>query len=118
VRSRSHAIEIFFTLLKLLITGDQCAGAPEQMPLFPWLRLLTWNCMNRVIRQIAKNSSVTPAKAADQVDKVVHRLLQKLRKGEAAPLPGVGVLSPGPGIQFLQEIHGNDTASRNRRQRS
>ena len=74
--------------------------------------------MNRVIRQIAKNSSVTPAKAADQVDKVVHRLLTKLRKGEIAPLPGVGVLTPGSGSQLIKEINGNDRGPRNRRQRN
>ena len=73
--------------------------------------------MNRVIRQLAKNSSLTPAKAADQVDKVIHRLLQKLRKGEIAPLPGVGVLTPPPGPQFIEEIHGKDATARSRRQR-
>ena len=72
--------------------------------------------MNRVIRQLAKNSSVTPAKAADQVDKVVHKLLQKLRKGEVAPLPGVGILTPGSTTtQFVEENNGADRASRSRR---
>lgn len=84
---------------------------------FAWTWLLSWKRMNRVIRQLAKNSSVTPAKAADQVDQVVHRLLRKLRKGKAAPLPGVGILTPGVDSQFIEENHGNDTAPRTRRQR-
>jgi hypothetical protein len=71
--------------------------------------------MNSVIRKLAKSSSVTPAKAADQLDKVVHKLLQKLRKGEAVPLPGVGILTPGLGTGFIEEIHGNDRAARSRR---
>ena len=74
--------------------------------------------MNRVIRQLSKDSSVTPGRAADQIDKVVHRLLQKLRKGEAAPLPGVGVITPGPTPKFIEELHVNVPASGNRRKRS
>ena len=97
-------------------TPDLQAGSQKRAQVV-WKRFLSWDRMNRVIRQVARNSSVTPAKAADQVDKVVHRLLTKLRKGEIAPLPGVGVLAPGGGRQLIEEIHGNDRAPRNRRQR-
>lgn len=71
--------------------------------------------MNRVIRQLTKNGAVTPAKAADQVDKVVHEMLRKLRKGQQASLPGVGTIAPGPVTQLIEELHGNDTATRDRR---
>ncbi|HYP08498.1 MAG TPA: HU family DNA-binding protein [Bryobacteraceae bacterium] len=73
--------------------------------------------MNRLIRQVAKNSSVTPAQAADSVNKVVHRVLQQLKNGKQAPLPGVGVLTPGPTTQFIEEVQGDVAASRNSRQR-
>ncbi len=53
--------------------------------------------MDRVIRQLAKKSSVTPAEAADQMDKFIHDVRRKLKRGEIASVPGVGKLAPGPG---------------------
>lgn len=71
--------------------------------------------MKRVIRKLAKNAAVTPAEAADQVDKVVHEMLRKLRRGETAPLPGVGTLTPGPVTRLVEDMNGNNTTSRDRR---
>jgi nucleoid DNA-binding protein len=70
--------------------------------------------MKQVIRQLAKRSSVTQAEAADQIDRYIHEVLQKLRKGQRVPVPGVGVISPGRNSQMMKEP--NATASkRNRR---
>lgn len=73
--------------------------------------------MNRVITQLAKTSSVSPAKAADQLDTFVHDLLRKLRRGEKAAVPGVGILTPGPGSKFVEEKNANRSTTRNRRPR-
>ena len=56
--------------------------------------------MKQVIRQLAKRSSVTQAEAADQIDKYIHDVLQKLRKGQRVPVPGVGVITPGRDSQI------------------
>lgn len=69
--------------------------------------------MKQVIRQLAKRSSVTQAEAADQIDRYIHDVLQKLRKGQRVPVPGVGVISPGRNSQLMKES--NATAKRNRR---
>lgn len=69
--------------------------------------------MKQVIRQLAKKSSVTQAEAADQIDRYIHDVLQKLRKGQRVPVPGVGVISPGRSSQLMKES--NATAKRNRR---
>jgi nucleoid DNA-binding protein len=58
-----------------------------------------------IARRLARQSGVSKAEAADQLDRVVHDILAQLRKGEAAPLPGLGHFTPGPkGIfQFEKE---------------
>lgn len=74
--------------------------------------------MDLVIRQLAKKSSVSPAEAADQIDKFIHDVRRKLKRGETASVPGIGKLSPGPGLQVIKELNGNDKSSRTRRRRS
>jgi nucleoid DNA-binding protein len=46
-----------------------------------------------LVRQLARKTGVTRAEAADQVDRVVHDILMKLRSGEDATWPGVGQFS-------------------------
>lgn len=46
-------------------------------------------------RQLAKESGITPAAAADQVDRIVNAILKRVRKGESASLPGIGTFLPG-----------------------
>jgi nucleoid DNA-binding protein len=41
---------------------------------------------------LASESALTPAVAADQVDRVVADILRRLREGNTVALPGVGVL--------------------------
>lgn len=71
--------------------------------------------MNRVIRELVKTSSVTPAEAADQIDKFVHDLRRKLRKGQRVSVPGVGVLTPGINSQLIEERNAERTSARTRR---
>lgn len=56
-------------------------------------------------RKIARISHVPPAAAADHVDSIVSGLVRKLRQGEPARIPGLGLLRPEPGgvIQVVQE---------------
>lgn len=45
--------------------------------------------------RLARDSRVSPAQAADHLDRVVHDILTNLREGKAASLPGLG--------RFLQD---------------
>jgi hypothetical protein len=55
----------------------------------------------QLAKQLAKESRITPAAAADQVDRIVSDILKKVRKGEDASLPGLGTFRPGNG----EELH-------------
>jgi nucleoid DNA-binding protein len=57
--------------------------------------------MNKLANKVAKHSSLSPAAAADEIDKVVHSVIRKLRRGESATLPGVGTLQPGADAQIV-----------------
>ena len=74
--------------------------------------------MKRFIRQVAKKSSMSQAEAADAVDRLVHDLVCKLRKGEQSCLPGVGMLEPTRTTQIIKEINGQDTPVPTDRRRS
>lgn len=52
-------------------------------------------------RRLARVGRISQAKAADQLDSVVHRILRNLRQGEAASLPGLGTFQPGSKPRFL-----------------
>lgn len=58
-----------------------------------------------IAKRLARQAGVTNAEAADQLDRVVHQILSKLRKGESAPLPGLGRFTRGPKgcFQFEKE---------------
>jgi nucleoid DNA-binding protein len=58
-----------------------------------------------IARQIARQSGLTDAEAADRLDVVVNDILANLRRGKAADLPGLGRFSPGAGgrIRFERE---------------
>jgi hypothetical protein len=53
---------------------------------------------NRLARQSHRSRAV----AADELDRVVHRILTSLRRGDKARLPGLGTFLPGtqPGFEF------------------
>jgi nucleoid DNA-binding protein len=58
-----------------------------------------------IASRLARCSGVTKAEAADQLDRVVHDILAHLKKGRAAPLPGLGKFKPREdgGISFESE---------------
>jgi len=58
-----------------------------------------------IAKRLARQSGVSNAEAADQLDRVVHRILSKLRKGKPAPFPGLGQFTLGPNgsYQFKKE---------------
>jgi nucleoid DNA-binding protein len=63
-----------------------------------------------VARRLARQAGVSNAEAADQVDSVVRQILSKLRKGQAAPFPGLGRFTLGPkGVQFEKEKRRSST---------
>jgi nucleoid DNA-binding protein len=61
-----------------------------------------------IAKRLAKQSGVSNAEAADRLDRVVHEILSKLRKGKAAPFPGLGQFTPGPkgAFRFTKEQPG------------
>jgi nucleoid DNA-binding protein len=61
-----------------------------------------------IAKRLARQSGVSNAEAADQLDRVVHQILSKLRKGKTAPFPGLGQFTPGPNgsYQFKKEKPG------------
>jgi nucleoid DNA-binding protein len=66
-----------------------------------------------IARRMARLSGVTPAVAADRLDRVVHEILSNLRRGRKASLPGLGTFTPGgAGARFEREGAENDAAPR------
>lgn len=61
-----------------------------------------------IAQRLAQQAGVSRAEAADQLDRVVHQILSKLRKGEVANLPGLGCFTPGPNgiFHFAREKRG------------
>ena len=43
-----------------------------------------------IARRMARGSGVSTSEAADRLDRLVHELLQDLRRGKEARLPGLG----------------------------
>jgi nucleoid DNA-binding protein len=56
-----------------------------------------------LIKQVASQHGMEPGVAADQMDKAVNQLLRALRSGQAARLPGLGIITPGKRWVFRQE---------------
>ena len=67
--------------------------------------------MDCFIERLAGMAKVTPEEAADHVDRLVHDILIKLRKGENAVVPGIGVFKPGPTPRFEFKKGGPDVAA-------
>ena len=53
-----------------------------------------------LVSRLAKQRGVSRAEAADQFDHVVSQIISNLKKGESAPLPGLGKFTPGPKWNF------------------
>jgi nucleoid DNA-binding protein len=58
---------------------------------------------NEIAERLAFKTRTTPAAAADQLDRIVHRIIQSLKEGKSAALPGLGTFRPAtgrPGFRF------------------
>lgn len=49
----------------------------------------------QIARRMAKESHITTAAAADQLDRIVSDILKRIRKGETASIPGLGTFRAG-----------------------
>jgi len=47
-------------------------------------------------KRLAKRTGVSPAEAADRLDRTVQQILANIRKGKDTPLPGLGKFVVGP----------------------
>jgi nucleoid DNA-binding protein len=58
-----------------------------------------------IAKGLAEASGLTEAEAADRLDRIVNDIVSRLRRGESAPLPGLGSFSRKPGgkIAFRRE---------------
>lgn len=56
-------------------------------------------------KRLARRSGLSEAKAADRLDRVVYQILENLRRGHEAPLPGLGKVQIGRNgkIRFERE---------------
>jgi nucleoid DNA-binding protein len=61
---------------------------------------------SELAKGLAEESGLTEAEAADRVDRVVHEILSKLRRGKPAPVPGLG--------RFRREANGKLAFQRER----
>ncbi len=57
---------------------------------------------DQLAAQLARRTRLSRPAAADELDQVVHDILETLRKGQPASLPGLGTFVPGatPAFQF------------------
>lgn len=55
---------------------------------------------DQLAKRLAKESHVSTAVAADQVDRIVSDLLVRLRKGQPVSLPGLGTFQRGSRTEF------------------
>ena len=48
----------------------------------------------QLARELARESRISQAAAADEVDRIVSEILKKIRSGQNASLPGLGTFRP------------------------
>jgi nucleoid DNA-binding protein len=58
----------------------------------------------QLARRLAKESHITTAAAADQLDRVLHDILKRVRNGQSASFPGLGTFLPGRQNGFLFDV--------------
>ena len=56
--------------------------------------------------RLARHERLSQSAAADQLDRVIHDILKRLKKGEAVSLPGLGTFLPGKKPLFRFESRG------------
>jgi len=58
----------------------------------------------QLARRLAKESHITAAAAADQLDRVLHDILKRVRSGQSASFPGLGTFLPDRKTGFLFDV--------------
>ena len=76
------------------MTGRTGVPGPQRRTKIVWMK------KEQLARQLAKESGITAAAAADQVDRIVTDILKRVRKGQNASLPGLGTFRPGRNEEF------------------
>ncbi len=54
----------------------------------------------QLAKRLAKESGISTAAAADQLDGILSGILRRVRQGHSARLPGLGTFLPGPKTEF------------------
>jgi nucleoid DNA-binding protein len=49
-------------------------------------------------KELAREQNLSQAAALDQLDEIVHRVVESLRRGQTAEMPGVGELVAQTGV--------------------
>lgn len=57
----------------------------------------------QLAKRLAKESGISAAAAADQLDGILTSILRRVRQGQSASLPGLGTFIPGPKPAFYLE---------------
>ena len=57
----------------------------------------------QLVKRLAKESGISTAAAADQLDSILTGILRRVRQGHSASLPGLGTFLPGPAAEFYFE---------------
>jgi len=57
----------------------------------------------QLARRLAKESGISAAAAADQLDNILSGILRRVRQGQSASLPGIGTFLPGANPEFYFE---------------
>jgi nucleoid DNA-binding protein len=58
---------------------------------------------SQLAKDVARRNGVATGHAADEMDRVVNRIIRMLRNGQTARLPGLGTITPGKQWRFEQE---------------
>ena len=51
-------------------------------------------------KRLSRQTRLSKAEAADEVDRVIHQIIVDLRKGQPARFPGLGSFKPGDKWKF------------------
>ena len=67
-----------------------------------------------IVKQMARRAGLPRAEAADRLDRLVHEILVRLKRGEEANLPGLGILKQATGgaIRLEREESRRDLRTR------
>jgi len=57
----------------------------------------------QLAKRLARETGISPAAAADQLDGILTGILRRVRQGRSASLPGLGTFLPGPQPDFYFE---------------